>query len=85
MPRIDTHRGDGHSLVVPGQAKLRGSDFRVEVEECVERPLELRFNFFAGAFDEVHRDVGLVAGGQFEGGVVNFGDFAFGEEPQSVD
>src|ERR1039458_9668267 len=42
------------------------SDLRVEVEEGVERALELRFDLFARALDEVHGDVSLVAGGQFE-------------------
>jgi hypothetical protein len=29
--------------------------------------------------------VSLVARGQFEGGVADFGDFAFRQEPQSID
>ena len=29
--------------------------------------------------------MGLVAGSQLKGGVVNFGDFAFGQKPQSID
>ena len=33
----------------------------------------------------VHGDVGLVAVGQLEGRVLDFGDLAFGEQPESVD
>jgi hypothetical protein len=54
------------------------SDFRIEVEEGVEASLELFLDLFAGAFDHVHGDVGLVTGGQLERGVVDFSDFPFG-------
>ena len=45
----------------------------------------MRLDLLARAFDEVHGDVGLVAVGQLEGRVLDFGHFALGEEPQSVD
>jgi hypothetical protein len=61
------------------------SDLRIEVEERVEAALELGLDLFAGAFDHVHGDVGFVAGGQLERGVVDFSDLAFGEEPETVD
>ena len=63
----------------------RESDIGVEVEEGVEAALELGFDFFAGSVDDVHGDVGFVAGGQLEGGVLDFGDLAFREEPETVD
>ena len=62
-----------------------GSDLGIEVEEGVEAALELVFDLLAGALDGVHGDVGLVAVGQLEGGVGDFGDFALGEQPHSVD
>ena len=61
------------------------SDFRVEIEKCVKALLELGLDLFARAFKHVHGDVCLVAVCQFEGGVVDLKDFAFGEEAHSVD
>ena len=61
------------------------SEFGVEVEEGVEAALELGFDLFARAIDNVHGDVGFMAVGQFEGCVVDLGDLAFGEEPETVD
>jgi len=33
--------------------------------------------------DKVHGDVGFMAGGQLEGCILDFCDFAFGKEPES--
>ena len=61
------------------------SDFGIEVEEGVEAALELGLDLLARALDGVHGDVGLVAVGQLEGRVLDFGDLALGEQPHSVD
>ncbi len=36
-------------------------DLRVEVEECLNRELQLRLNLFPAAFQDVHGDLRLVA------------------------
>ena len=56
-------------------------NFGVEVEEGVQAALELGFDLLACAFKDVHGDVGLVAVGELEGGIVDFGEFAGGEQP----
>ena len=61
------------------------SDFRVEIEKRVETLPELLLNFNARAFDDVHGHVGFVAVGQLEVCVMNLGDFALGEQTESVD
>jgi hypothetical protein len=58
---------------------------RVEVEEGVDAHAQLSFDLFAGAFQHVHGHVGFVAVGEFERGVLHLGDFALGQEAQSVD
>jgi len=60
------------------------SDFGVEVEEGVEAALELGFDLLTRTLDGVHGDMGLVAVGQLEGRVLDFGDLAGGEEAQAV-
>ena len=62
-----------------------GSDFGVEIEESVEAALELRFYFCPRALDRVHGHVGLVAVRQFQRRILDFSNFALGQEPQSVD
>ena len=65
--------------------RSRGSDFRIEIEKGIEALLELGFDLFARALEHVHGDVCLVSIGELEGGVVDFDDFAFGEEAHSID
>ena len=56
------------------------SEFGVKVEESVEALLELGFDLLAGAFEDVHGDVGFVSVGKFEGGILHLGDFTLGEQ-----
>jgi len=63
----------------------RKSDFRIEIEERVQTALELRLDLFPGALDHVHGHVRLVAVGEFQGRVLDFGYFAFRQQSQSVD
>jgi len=61
------------------------SDFRVEVEEGVDAHAELPFDLFAGAFEDMHGDMGFVSVGKFERRVLDRGDFALGQEAETVD
>lgn len=51
-------------------------DLRVDVEEGVEATFELSLNLFAGALDQVHRDVSLMAIGQLQRCVLDLSDLA---------
>ena len=82
QPEFAAGRVEGEKGRPPRSAE---SDFGVEVEEGVERALELCFDLLARTLDDVHGDVGLMASGQLEGGVADFCNFAFGQEPQSID
>jgi hypothetical protein len=81
-----TGTGRSRSVSTPGGSKrLVGSDFGVEIEECVEAAFELCFDLFPRPLDHVHGDVSPVAVGQFEGCILDFCDLAFGQKPESVD
>ena len=60
------------------------SDFRIEVEERIQAALELRLNLLARALNGVHGHVRLMAVGQFQGRILDFGNLALGQQPQSV-
>jgi len=77
---LTLHRGG------PGACIARTQISGVEVEEGVQAALELGFDLFARALDQVHGDV-LLHGPwpSLSRGVVDFGDLAFGEQPQSLD
>ena len=61
------------------------SEFGIEAEKGVEAALELGFNLLARALDQMHGDMGLMAVGQLERRVLDFGNLALGQEAQSVD
>jgi len=70
-------------MVLP--ASSRRSDFGVEVEEGVEGVLELGFDTFAGAFEDVHRDLCFVAVVEDDGRGLDARDFVGGQETHTVD
>ena len=70
---------------LPDAVSARPSDLRVKVEEGIQTLLELRLDLLARALQNVHGHVRLVAVGELEGRVVDLGDLALGEQPQSVD
>jgi hypothetical protein len=59
-------------------------DLGVEIEKCVDAHTKLALDLFAGAFQHMHGDVGFVAVGEFERGILYLGDFALGQQPQTV-
>lgn len=73
------------NLLKKAFVESRGSEFRIKVEERVKAALELGFDLLPRALDGVHSDVSLVAVGEFQGCIRDFGDFAFWQEPESVD
>ena len=60
------------------------SDFWIEVEKCVEAPLQLALDLLPGSFNGVHRHVSLMAICELESGVVDLSDLALRQQPQSI-
>ena len=61
------------------------SDLGIEAEKRVQTSLQLGLDLLARALDGMHGYMGLVAGCQLEGCVLNLCDLAFGEKPKAVD
>jgi len=57
----------------------------IEVEESVDAHPQLAFDFLASSFQHMHCDMSFVSVGEFERGVLHLGDFALGQQPQTVD
>src|ERR1700731_4987365 len=64
---------------------MRFSNLGIEIEERVNAHAQLPFDLFARAFQNVHRHVGLVSVGEFEGCILHLGDFTLRQEAQTVD
>jgi len=61
------------------------SDLWIEAEKRVQAALQLGLDLLARALDQVHGHVGLVAGRQLEGGILDFRYLAFGKQSKAVD
>ena len=68
---------------VPGP-KAPLSNLRIEIEKGVQAAFELGLDLFARPLDHVHGDMRFVAVGQLKGCVLDFSNFAFRKEPESV-
>jgi hypothetical protein len=74
-----------HATIAEGCLGGACLDFRIKVEKRVKAALELCFDLFPRALNHVHGDMSLVAVRQLEGCVLDFCDFAFRQQSESVD
>jgi hypothetical protein len=82
--------------VIPGVRNFRSTDREpttphchrsnlwIKIKKRVQALLELRFNLFPRPLNGVHCYMRLVTVGQFQGCILDLGDFAFWQQPQSV-